>query len=142
MSRTLTTTRWRNALLLLTLISVLLQVQSAFACQMMEVSGPAKDCCCGDPVDRADLLGLTQTHHGDPCCDFSLEVSFNELDVGSAPLWSPAQLLDHDPPDVPLAYTLPIVPVPVRHATVASYSVTNPSDPGSQTYLATQRLRI
>lgn len=141
MNRTFMSTHSRSAFILIALLSLLLQVQSAFSCQMMEISGPTQDCCCDDVPDRPDPIGPVDTLSPAPCCDFSLEVSLNELDAGSAPLWSSAQLPDHDPPAA-LSLQEPFNDQTLATTTALPATLDQPPGSGTQTYLTTLRLRI
>ncbi len=57
----------RALLCVLLILSLLIQVQSVFACSMMEHQGPAKDCCC-------ELMVMSSK--AGACCEFSQQVSF------------------------------------------------------------------
>ena len=132
---------YRTLLVVITLLGLLLQAESAFACQMMEDAGPAKECCCGD---KATTPNPEPDHQPDqsPCCDFSLELSFkNSHDGSSSPLLISTQP-DHSPPlqAIP-SYTLAWSGQDTSRMPAWRRDF-DPGHSGTHTYLNTLRLRI
>ena len=124
----------QKAFVLLLLLSLLLQVQSVFACQMMERSGNVADCCCDDePENKPD------------CCDYSSELALKALpdEVEEALATQLNQLSElSSPVFITLLFSLwSIEPQPIL-ALIAWDFDHDPGDPGSATYLSTLRLRI
>lgn len=127
----------RTLLVIVTVLSLLVQVQSTFACAMMDDSGPAKECCCGHK-STAPNPDSDQS----PCCDFSLDLSFKNSQDGSAPLVLPLQL-DLSPP----VYAIPSYTLAWTHQDLVSSKPVwlhdfGTHNSGTHTYLTTLRLRI
>ncbi|WP_372748912.1 hypothetical protein [Litorivivens sp.] len=128
----------RNRLLLtLSLfLSLLIQAQGVFACQIDEShSGALEHCCC-----EADNLEAMSSGPG--CCDFGVEwqVTGSDPDDRYDALFLDIQPLLKLPPTA-LA-SLPLLPS--RAVQAVSYLKPEPSDSpsGRSTYLTTLRLRI
>lgn len=132
---------YRTLLVVTTLLGLLLQVQTAFACQMMDAAGPAKACCCGD---KATHPNPEPDHEPDqsPCCDFSLELSFKNIHDGSSPPLLISTQPDHSPPVYAIpSYTLAWSEPGTLRAPAWRRDFA-PARSGTHTYLATLRLRI
>lgn len=89
------------------------------------------------PMDMA-AAPTTACDASASCCDFSLELFPHTLDAQWAPLWSHLPF-DRSPPTVAIS---PHVEENQRYLVLAEFDHTNPASPGTQTYLATLRLRI
>lgn len=128
---------YRPLLVAITLLGLLLQAESAFACRMMEDAGPSKECCCGDKPAVP-----TSHQHADqrPCCDFSLELSFKSSDDDSSPLLISTQSGNSPPLYAAPGYTFSGSPRELA-GTIWRRDF-DPGHPGTQTYLTTLRLRI
>jgi len=130
----------RRLAVLLTGFMLLVQAESLFACEMMELGGNTHECCCGDsPMDAtADTSEAS-------CCTFSqgiiLKSTSGEEDsqplllqkkpTVDPPLWLLVHAIFYfSPIDEPLIAALP------------ADDFISPSLPGSHTWLATLRLRI
>jgi hypothetical protein len=129
----------RGLLLLLMLSGLLLQAQSVFACSMMDLMGHSQECCCKVPLE-AVTPASTEIEPA-PCCEFSLELSLNELDFGSSPLSFSAQP-DHSLPDSGGAYYWADGTAQPDISVVPAFHRSNLANAGRHTYLATLRLRI
>ena len=128
---------YRTFLMVMTLLGLLLQAESAFACQMMDAAGPAKECCCGDKP----VVPISHQHADQRlCCDFSFELSFKNSYDDSSPLLVSVQS-GHSPP----LYAAPGYTLngsSHERAGVTWRRDFDPAHPGTQTYLTTLRLRI
>ncbi len=125
------------------LLSLLLQVQSVFACQMMDHNGLAEHCCCGEMKD-AMASGENQVP-ASPCCDFSSELTLKGADLESN---EPVAIQAQSSLELPqaaflfiLASLWPFEPDLSFQQTFWDWD-TNPGHPGTHTYLSTLRLRI
>lgn len=130
---TMNNNRLRSALITFAaLLALLLQVQTAFACEMMEHPEPVSECCCGDiangqapdcncctPAPRISLKTEAQQRAALPTAQFALEL----------PQLAPP--LNQWPP-IPLAPAVAPAAIPYR----------DPAHPGSRTWLSTLRLRL
>ncbi|MBN4055611.1 hypothetical protein JYU12_02585 [bacterium AH-315-K03] len=132
---------YKKVLIALLLLSVLFQVQTVFACQMMDHSGPLEQCCCGEMAtqkntlnDKADAVG---------CCDISSEltVKVGDPEEGSSLVIQSNFLIE-------LAHSLFFVLYPSFWFEASFPLLTldvwdlKPNSAGTQTYLSTLRLRI
>lgn len=135
----------RKALVAIMLLSLLMQVQSVFACQMMEHSGPIENCCCEDMAASIERSDLKDTNEGDACCEIEANLSLKELDLEDdaaviSKINSSAEL-----PTVALVFLITTF-WPELGSTDSNdrgWSIeSDPSNPGTSTYLSTQRLRI
>lgn len=128
----------RTLLVIVTVLSLLLQVQSTFACEMMDhQSGPVKECCC-DHKSTAPNPDPDQK----PCCDFSLDLSFKNNPDGSAPLVLPLQLDLSPPIDIVPSYTFAWTHQDLVSSKPVWLHDYAPPNSGTDTYLTTLRLRI
>ena len=128
----------RSVFVLLALTSLLLQAQAAFACQMMEAAGPAQDCCCVEKLHRNDPAVCDEAA-AQSCCKFSVEVYPHSLDAGWAPLWGSLPF-DRNPAHMGIVHR-PVDGAQTHSGLPELYRL-DPASPGTQTYLATLRLRI
>ncbi len=124
------------------LLSLLLQVQTVFACQMMDHGGPIKHCCCDD-MDTQREVEKDQTNHSF-CCDISSELTLKASDIeADDPVTQPAPTFEI--PQVKLVFLL-ISLWPELTNNPSSMGIvefhTDPGHPGTATYLSTLRLRI
>ncbi len=130
--------RSKSALVLLMLFSLLLQVQTVFACQIDEnMSGEIEHCCCDDGLESTPMSS------DDSCCDYSgvLEFSGIDPDDRQSAIIDFQALLKLPPAALHLLYEL----LPERTPSAVSLSlVDTPSlaTVGRHTYLSTLRLRI
>lgn len=117
------------------ILLLLLQVQSVFACEMMEHSGPVSECCCGEMID-GQVPGCD-------CCTVETELSLkaDPDSGGGVPLptdrYSLEQPYLHRSPD----YRWPPIlgPPSGAHPAIPSPAAARP---GRLTWLSTLRLRI
>ncbi len=133
-----TPSKKRYAAVFIALFSLLFQVETVFACNMMGQVGSLKHCCCGDKVSAEKDIA-TKTH---PCCKVSeqLSIKHNSSDHDES---SVSQ--NNYSPDFALTFVLVSwlddfkdVEKTAIHAEWALY----PASPGTDTYLSTLRLRI
>ncbi|WP_069945649.1 hypothetical protein [Alteromonas macleodii] len=136
----------RKALVAIMLLSLLMQVQSVFACQMMDHSGPIEECCCENmaaaSIERSDLK---DSNEGDACCEIEANLSLKELD-----LEDDAAVISkiNSSAELPIGALIFLVTTlwPELGSTDSNdrgWSFeSDPSNPGTSTYLSTQRLRI
>ena len=124
------------------LLSLLLQVQTVFACQMMDHGGPIKHCCCDD-MDTQREVEEDQTNHSF-CCDISSELTLKASDIeADDPVTQPSPTFEI--PQVKLAFLLVSLLPELTDAHTRTGIVdfhTDPGHPGTATYLSTLRLRI
>lgn len=132
---------YRTLLSITMLFGLLLQVEPAFACQMEEKAGPAKECCCIDNT-TAPNPDSDPAVDQNPCCDFSLELSFkNSQNGSSAPLLISTRS-DHSPPVQAISGYVPVGSGPDAGRMPAWRRDFDPAHSGTHTYLTTLRLRI
>lgn len=116
------------------LLALLLQVQTVFACEMMERTGPVAECCCGHIEDGQEAPDCC-------CCTLQARLTLKadpQDDQAALPAAGFALELPQLAP--PPNLWPPIPPPPFeRRLTDAG---ADPAFPGSRTWLATQRLRI
>lgn len=119
---------------LVAILLLLLQVQSVFACEMIEHSGPVSECCCGEMIDgQTPDCGCCTVETG-----LSLKADFDSSEIPlPAAQYSLEQPDLHGPPDYRWPQTL--APPSSVHFITLSPSV---ASPGRLTWLATRRLRI
>lgn len=132
----------KGILINLLLLGLLFQVQTVFACQMVESHrGLASDCCCEEmvmPGDDASVLTVASD-----CCDLENTLSLKDSD-DETPSIVQARLLP-DLPEASLAFvlvSLDFLPEPTAAPSGQADFRDNPGDPGSLTWLETRRLRI
>lgn len=130
-----------QTLTILLLLVFGLQVQATFACEMADYSGAAEDCCCDDRGDRQRDTAMDGTS---ACCEYSqgLVVKGSDPAQDNAPI-TVGKSMELEPPPVLLAFVAiwfnqPLLPTKAIHG----QTVIPPLTSGTQTYLATQRLRI
>lgn len=117
-----------------------LQVQASFACTIADYSGPVASCCCGD-----EQMPDITLDDNPPCCEYSQGVVVK----GSDPAQKSEALatggsfeFKFDPPPVFFALlAIWLEPRPYSQP-IASLDFVPVHALGTQTYLATQRLRI
>lgn len=133
----------KQAIVAFMLLGLLLQVQTVFACQMMDHSGPVEHCCCDDMAANEN----TDEASGEcsVCCDISNELTIKAADTDGD---EPVALSSHsslDPPAARLAFLL-VTLWPELVQSQPSPAIwdlkADPRHPGTQTYLSTLRLRI
>lgn len=125
-----------SILLALLLLAGPLHAQTLFACEMMDEV--LEDCCC----DETDSNGGFDTLP-EPCCEQSVELRFEPASDEPSVVIKPVEVRsDVDPP--PAIPTNAIVPLTVDRlvALVPNHNLRTPQQPGTSTYLVTQRLRI
>lgn len=125
------------------LLSLLLQVQTVFACQMMDHSGPIEHCCCDNMA--ANEYSDEATKEQSKCCDISNEVTIKAADTdGGEPIAhsSHSSLDPHSATLVFLLVTLWPELVQPQSSPIIRDLNDDPGHPGTQTYLSTLRLRI
>jgi hypothetical protein len=146
------TANWhKKATVVLVLLGLLLQVQTVFACQMMDHSGPIEHCCCGEMAahKQSDNQVDNQSDHDQTrtsaCCDISSGLSFKAGDLENE---DPIAIQSHSAFELPPA-ALVFLLVSLWPETAGPPSSpdlwdldTKPGSPGTATYLSTLRLRI
>ncbi|WP_290539426.1 hypothetical protein [Alcanivorax sp.] len=132
----------QRALIGLILLGLLFQVQTVFACQMVDTHrGLASDCCCESMAMASDEAPMPDRNGG--CCDLENTLSLKDSDNDS-PSIVQARLVP-DLPEASLAFVLVSLDL-LPDVTAAPSALVaigdNPADPGSHTWLETRRLRI
>lgn len=126
----------RKALIALLLCSFLFQVQTVFACQMMDHSGPVEQCCCDDmALPKAEPV----------CCDIHTELTVKAVDADKDEPVALSSQPSLDPPPATLVFLLTTLwpdAVQTSPSPVTRDLAANPAHPGTQTWLTTLRLRI
>tara|TARA_B100000676_G_scaffold286813_1_gene316767 strand:+ start:608 stop:1051 length:444 start_codon:yes stop_codon:yes gene_type:complete len=132
----------KSLLINLLLLGLLFQVQTVFACQMVESHrGLATDCCCESMAMPSDEAPMPD--HNGGCCDLENTLSLKDSD-DETPSIVQARLLP-DLPEASLAFvlvSLDFLPEPTAAPSGQADFRDNPGDPGSLTWLETRRLRI
>jgi hypothetical protein len=116
--------------------------QTLFACAMMDMV-VHETCCCDDHDAYAgsDCDDAMATENGS-CCEKSVELSIDQGSDQTAAISKPAEVRsDVDPPAATLVATTYAAPV-CGAAVIPCQRADSAHQPGSQTYLVTQRLRI
>lgn len=141
---TLRSGHWtKKALIAVMLCSLLFQIQTVFACQMMDHSGPIEHCCCDD-VTGNNSINQVPDEVSD-CCHIGTELSLKAVDPDKDEPVLVSSQPSLDPPPASLVFLLVTLwpelvqasPSPVIWDLEA-----NPGHSGTQTYLSTLRLRI
>ncbi len=133
----------KKVLAVLLLCSLLLQIQTVFACQMMDHSGPIEQCCCDDMATSKGTTEASDERLG--CCDISNELTIKAMDTDGD---EPVAISSHsslDPPAAALVFLLVTLwpeLVQSQPSPATSDLDADPGHPGTQTYLSTLRLRI
>lgn len=124
------------------LLGLLLQVQTVFACQMMEHSGPIKHCCCGEMATQKQ--SDDEASHS-PCCDIGTELTLKASDTEN----NEAVALQSTPvlelPQATFVFLMVSLWPEIANPPLSPESWdldADPGDPGTGTYLSTLRLRI
>jgi|TARA_B100000683_G_scaffold274058_1_gene321231 hypothetical protein len=132
----------KKAIVAFMLLGLLLQVQTVFACQMMDHSGPIEHCCCDDMAANENIDEATDEQS--KCCDISTELTVK----ADADEDEPVTISSNSSLDPPVA-TLVFLLVTLWPELAQSQSSpiirdlnADPGHPGTQTYLSTLRLRI
>lgn len=132
----------QRALIGLILLGLLFQVQTVFACQMVDTHrGLASDCCCESMTMASDEAPMPD--HDGSCCDLENTLSLKDSDDDS-PSIVQARLVP-DLPEASLAFVLVSLDLLPEVTAAPSALVAigdSPGDPGSHTWLKTRRLRI
>lgn len=140
----LRTGNWtKKVLAALLLCGLLFQIQTVFACQMMDHSGPIEHCCCDNMA--ANQYSDEATKEQSKCCDISNEVTIKAADTdggGPVALSSHSSLDPHSATLVFLLVTLWPELVQPQSSPIIRDLNDDPGHPGTQTYLSTLRLRI
>lgn len=132
--------------MILILLSLLLQVQSVFACELSGQSGLVEHCCCDEMKKSQGRQEGDNVEYESQCCDFSAELLLKtgagDVDVEPLTVHSPPFV--QIPPDISVVESTIVWPkvVNVLLQTPTSSSNIGLNHPGSQTYLSTLRLRI
>jgi len=135
----------KNVTLAIMLLSLLLQVQTVFACQMMDRSGVIEHCCCGE-IAKQQLSNKDQSLQAS-CCDISSELSLTDGELESTHPNIPSNFVSFELSQAALAIILvslwPDINVYDQPIQTAEWDFqTDPGSPGTSTYLTTSRLRI
>lgn len=125
------------------LLGLLLQVQTVFACQMMDHSGPIEHCCCGEMAAQKQSSDGQSDHS--PCCDISTELTLKASDLETN---EPVALQSSPAFELPQATFVFLIvslwpetanpPLPPANRDLDA----DPGSPGTDTYLSTLRLRL
>lgn len=124
------------------IVTLLLQVQTVFACDMMGTGGDVDHCCCDDmKPSSGDDLDIESE-----CCEFSNELSVKDNAINEEPVLIQAYSNGDLPQTDILVVMASLWTKPPVDATTAQnifYDQFNkPVNAGTHTYLETQRLRI
>lgn len=125
------------------LLSLLLQAQSVFACQMMDHSGAAEHCCCDAMKLKKDSNDNPET--ASPCCDFSSRLTLKGAGLEDEdPIVVQSQSSFELPPAAFILVLADLWRVETGPSQPRTFWVwdSDPDNPGTHTYLSTQRLRI
>ncbi len=126
----------RPILLVLMLVAGPLHAQTLFACAMMDEV--MEDCCCDESEDRVAL----ETKYV-PCCEQSVELRFDLSSDEASVVIKPIEIRsDVDPPPAIPLETIASLRIDRVVAIVPHRAIRCPQEPGTNTYLVTQRLRI
>lgn len=126
--------------LLFALVLVLgpLNAQTVFACMMM--GGVELETCCCDDHEPA-ILNFADGE--EPCCETSVDLRIEPSLEHQNPITKPVEVRSDVDPPLAILVANAIDPRPERALTIAHRKQNWSShNPGSQTYLLTQRLRI
>ncbi len=133
----------KKALVALILCSVLLQIQTVFACQMMDHSGPIEHCCCDEMASQKGS-DTEQIEHS-LCCDITTELTLKAVDADTDEPVILASYSSLDPPPATVVFLL-VTLWPERTQTspppITWDLASKPAHPGTSTWLSTLRLRI
>ena len=124
------------------ILTILLQVQSSFACEMMDTSGPAEHCCC----DEMKSQNSDEINDASECCEFSSELTLKGADLeDDEPIVIQVQSGVELPQPV-FVFVMASLWPPSQPDTRSLYPTSDqPDDPGNSgthTYSVTQRFRI
>ena len=140
---TLRSTHWAKMVLTVVMLcALLLQVQTVFACQMMDHSGPIEHCCCDD--DSSPMAMGNDQASSMQCCEYSLNVSMGvEVDENEPVILTSYSSLD--PPPTTIVFLLVALWPELTQASQPPLHwdlESQPAHPGTSTWLSTSRLRI
>jgi hypothetical protein len=120
--------------------------QIVVACAMMDMAMHGECGGCDHENDKACVdsdCDITVESEDDPCCEQSVELSFDDAARQDTPGAKPAEIrADADRPQIIIASFDLIEPPRVVAARGVVQSLPTPGRFGSDTYLITQRLRI
>lgn len=132
-----------RGLLLLIVALGPLQAQAVFACAMMETV-VHDECCCGDHQAAEGCTDHDCDSNLDSatsCCEGSVELGLDQEAAGEAAAFKPPES-DSDPPPA-LLFPADTLLLPESSPVPGAFSrTTPPHEPGTDTWLITQRLRI
>lgn len=124
------------------LLGLLLQVQTVFACQMMEHSGPIKHCCCGEMATQKQ--SDDEASHS-PCCDIGTELTLKASDTETNEVVALQSNPTLELPQATFVFLIvslwPEIANPPLRPEIWDLDA-DPGSPGTGTYLSTLRLRI
>lgn len=132
----------KATILTLVLLNLFFQVQTVFACEMMEHAGSIEDCCCDTDLINTDVRA---PEIYTPCCDIGTELTVKGVDANKKQALLPFFQASLDiPPATFILLSLSVWPDSVLSLSSPPFwdLNSNPDDPGTQTYLSTLRLRI
>lgn len=132
---------FQKILVVMVFLGLLLQVQTVFACQMMDHGGLAKDCCCDE---MKAMKGSDDTQESSsPCCDFSSELTFKGTDLEDEdPVVVQSQASFELPQATFILILTSLWQIEPDRFYQQPFWDTEPGHPGTDTYLSTLRLRI
>ena len=132
--------------MILILLSLLLQVQSVFACELSGQSGLVEHCCCDEMKKSQGRQEGDNVEYESQCCDFSAELLLKTGagDVDVEPPTVHSQYYIQLPPDISVVESTIVWPriVDIPSRAPISLNDIGLNHPGTQTYLSTRRLRI
>lgn len=127
----------------LVILSLLLNVETVFACQMMGHSGPIEHCCC-DEMKQQKAAGAMKA--ATVCCDFDTELTVKLIDIDKD---KPFVFVDSYAFDPPAWLAISLLFFLLWSALIRSLPGLflsrpdgDPGHVGTQTWLSTSRLRI
>lgn len=124
------------------LCALLLQVQTVFACQMMDQSESIEHCCCDDDASSTAMCN-DQTDSAQ-CCKYSINIAMDIAGDGSDPviITSHSSL---DPPPITIVFLLAALWPDISQAALPLVLwdlASKPANSGTNTWLSTLRLRL
>lgn len=135
--------RLKQLLAVFMLLSLLVQIETVFACHMMANSGPIKHCCCAESKSATDPAPQHSADDGkELCCDFNTALNLNDSASDSDSPWAAptgfSLQLSYLAALISLAAVLMLGTDKAGHL----FPHHLPGHAGTYTWLYTQRLRI
>ena len=137
--------------MVLVLLGLLFQVQTVFACQMMDMNEPMEQCCCDDSEPMASTTDskIFDSSTMD-CCDIDFNIKVANINANNDEGNKTDDFALRLRPDIKPFIDVLIVVVATIYtelaiapdAFIAYETGFAPANSGTTTYLASQRLRI